>query len=199
MFDLIIFWLTTYGGWGVALLMFLENVFPPIPSELVMPFAGYLAADGTLSFSIVVLAGTIGSVAGAYLWYLVGVLLGEQRLRRLVEKHGKWLTLNNSDLEQALLWFQRHGAVAVFFGRMIPGIRTFISIPAGLTGMPVWLFICYTTFGSIIWTMALAAAGFFLKAQFDRVEAWLNPVTNVLLIGLAIVYLWRLLKTTPAE
>lgn len=199
MFDLIIFWLTTYGGWGVALLMFLENVFPPIPSELVMPFAGYLAADGTLSFSIVVLAGTIGSVAGAYLWYLVGVLLGEQRLRRLVEKHGKWLTLNNSDLEQALLWFQRHGAVAVFLGRMIPGIRTFISIPAGLTGMPVWLFICYTTFGSIIWTMALAAAGFFLKAQFDRVEAWLNPVTNVLLIGLAIVYLWRLLKTTPAE
>ena len=179
--------------------MFLENVFPPIPSELVMPFAGYLAADGTLSFSIVVLAGTIGSVAGAYLWYLVGVLLGEQRLRRLVEKHGKWLTLNNSDLEQALLWFQRHGAVAVFLGRMIPGIRTFISIPAGLTGMPVWLFICYTTFGSIIWTMALAAAGFFLKAQFDRVEAWLNPVTNVLLIGLAIVYLWRLLKTTPAE
>jgi membrane protein DedA with SNARE-associated domain len=199
LFDLIIFWLTTYGGWGVALLMFLENVFPPIPSELVMPFAGYLAADGTLSFSIVVLAGTIGSVAGAYLWYLVGVLLGEQRLRRLVEKHGKWLTLNNSDLEQALLWFQRHGAVAVFLGRMIPGIRTFISIPAGLTGMPVWLFICYTTFGSIIWTMALAAAGFFLKAQFDRVEAWLNPVTNVLLIGLAIVYLWRLLKTTPAE
>ncbi|MEH6832767.1 MAG: DedA family protein, partial [Sulfitobacter sp.] len=113
MFDLIISWLTALGEWGVALLMFLENVFPPIPSELVMPFAGYMAADGTFSFLTVVLAGTAGSVAGAYLWYLVGALLGEQRLRRLIEAHGKWLTLTTADLDRSLLWFKRHGAVAV--------------------------------------------------------------------------------------
>jgi len=199
MFDVITSWLGTLGGCGVASLMFLENVFPPIPSELVMPFAGYLAANGTLSFVVVVLAGTIGSVAGAYLWFVIGVSLGEQRLRRLIDRHGKWLTLSTADLDRSLLWFRRHDNAAVFFGRMIPGIRTFISIPAGLTGMPLGLFLSYTTIGSLLWCSALTGAGYLLNSHFDRVEGWLNPVTNMLLLALVTVYFWRLLRSSSVS
>lgn len=198
MFDLIISRLAAMGGWGVVLLMFLENVFPPIPSELIMPFAGYLAAEGTHSFVAVVLAGTTGSVMGTSLWYLVGARLGEQRLRHKIEKYGKWMALTTSELDRSLLWFKRHGEAAIFLGRMIPGIRTVISIPAGLTGMTFWPFIFYTALGSLIWTTALAAAGYVLKAQFGRVEAWLNPVVNVLLLTVVAAYFWRLLRSSSA-
>ncbi len=103
------------------------EVFPPIPSELVMPFAGYLAAEGSLNFVVLIIARTAGSAAGAYLWYLVGARMSEERLRRLIERNRKWLTLTTADLDRALLWFRRHDGAAVFFGRMIPGVRTFIS------------------------------------------------------------------------
>ena len=182
------------GGWGVGLLMLLENVFPPIPSEVVMPFAGFLAANGTLSFFAVIIAGTLGSLIGAYLWYAVGLRLGEARLRRLIEKYGRWLTISLSDLDRALIWFRKHDGPAVLLGRMIPGVRTLISVPAGLTGMPRRQFLFYTALGSLIWTTALALSGYILEAQFDRVQAWLNPITNALLLFLLAIYVWRLIR-----
>ncbi|SNR37997.1 DedA family protein [Puniceibacterium sediminis] len=194
MFDVITNWLSAMGSFGVALLMFLENVFPPIPSELVMPFAGYLSARGEMSFVTIVLLGTIGSVTGAVLWYWVGLWADETRLRRFIAGYGKWLTLSNEDLDRALAWFRRHGAGAVFFGRMVPGVRTLISVPAGLTRMPMLPFLLSTALGSFLWTVLLAAAGYLLRAHFDRVADWLNPITNALLLLLLGLYLWRALR-----
>lgn len=194
MFDIITNWLSAMGSLGVALLMFLENVFPPIPSELVMPFAGYLSAKGEMSFAAIVLMGTLGSVVGAVLWYWIGLWARETRLRRFIAAYGKWLTLSTEDLDRALAWFRRHGAGAVFFGRMVPGVRTLISVPAGLTGMPMLPFLLSTALGSFLWTALLAASGYLLRGHFDRVAHWLNPVTNALLLLLLGLYLWRALR-----
>ncbi|WP_373947213.1 DedA family protein [Paracoccus marcusii] len=199
MFDLITTWLAAMGSLGVGALMLLENVFPPIPSELIMPFAGYLAANGTLSFLAVVIAGTVGSVTGAFLWYWIGSFATEPRLRFFIARHGRWLTISVGDLERALSWFDRHGRTAVFLGRMVPGIRTLISIPAGMTGMRVLPFLIYTALGSLIWTTALTASGYILKAQFARVEVLINPVTNILLLLVATLYVWRLLNSRQSR
>lgn len=195
MFDVITNWLSALGSLGVALLMLLENVFPPIPSELVMPFAGYLSAKGQLSFVAIILMGTLGSVGGAALWYWVGRWTNEDRLRRFISAYGRWLTLTNQDLDRALAWFRRHGAGAVFFGRMVPGVRTLISVPAGLTRMPMLPFLLYSAVGSLLWTTALALAGYLLRSHFDRVADWLNPITNGILLLLLAVYLWRLVQS----
>ncbi|WP_146584743.1 DedA family protein [Puniceibacterium confluentis] len=195
MFDVITNWLSALGSLGVALLMLLENVFPPIPSELVMPFAGYLSAKGQLSFVAIILMGTLGSVGGAALWYWVGRWTNEDRLRRFISAYGRWLTLTNTDLDRALAWFRRHGAGAVFFGRMVPGVRTLISVPAGLTRMPMLPFLLYSAVGSLLWTTALALAGYLLRSHFDRVADWLNPITNGILLLLLAVYLWRLVQS----
>jgi membrane protein DedA with SNARE-associated domain len=194
MFDVITNWLVTMGSLGVGLLMLLENVFPPIPSELVMPFGGYLAARGDLGLLSVILMGTIGSVVGAMLWYWLGLWMNEKRLRRFIDAYGKWLTLSNEDLDRALDWFRRHGAGAVFFGRMVPGVRTLISVPAGLTRMPLLPFLACTALGSLLWTTALALAGYLMQDQFDRVASWMNPVTNALLLGFLGLYLWRVAR-----
>ncbi|MEP2682615.1 MAG: DedA family protein [Sulfitobacter sp.] len=194
MFEFITSLLASMGSLGVATLMLLENVFPPIPSEVIMPFAGYLAASGDLSFVSVVIAGTIGSAAGAFLWYWIGTLVSEARLRSLIARHGRWLTISEQDLDRSLAWFRRNGGKAVFLGRMVPGVRTLISVPAGMTGMPLLPFFLYTGLGSLIWTVALTILGYLLEAQFAKVETWINPVTNVLLGGLFVLYVWRLLR-----
>lgn len=195
MFDLITAVLTAIGSLGVALLMFLENVFPPIPSEVIMPLAGYLAASGELMVLSVIIAGTVGSVAGACLWYWIGSRATETGLRRLVIRYGRWLTISENDLDRSLSWFRQHGYATVLLGRMVPGVRTLISIPAGLTKMPLKPFLIYTTIGSIFWTTALTVAGYVLEAQFSKVEAWANPATDGLLFLIAATYVWRLISS----
>jgi membrane protein DedA with SNARE-associated domain len=118
--------------------MLLENVFPPIPSVLIMPLAGFVARKGNVSFWGAVAAGSLGSLAGAVFWYIVGRALGGERLRNWVERHGRWLSLSCESLDHAEDWFRRRGAASVFLGRLAPGVRTFISIPAGVYRMPVW-------------------------------------------------------------
>ncbi len=194
MFDLISGWIEAGGAAGVFALMLLENAFPPIPSELVMPLAGFKAAQGLMPLWLVVLAGTAGATAGAYLWYWIGSAIGADRLRRLVQRHGLWLTISEEDIDRALGWFDRHGEAAIFFGRMIPGVRTFISVPAGLAGMPKGRFLVLTALGSAIWTALLTAAGYILEAQYDLVKDWLNPVTSVIVAGMVGLYLWRLAR-----
>lgn len=182
------------GAAGVALLMFLENLFPPIPSELIMPLAGYLAAGGRLSLAGVIIAGTAGSVAGAVLWYELARRWGEVRFLRLIDRWGPWLTLSREDAGRALTWFRRWGPWAVFLARLVPGVRTLISVPAGLAGMPRGPFLILTVLGSALWVSLLAGAGLVLQAEYHRVATWIDPATTVILLGLLAIYLWRVLR-----
>ncbi|PRY95760.1 membrane protein DedA with SNARE-associated domain [Hasllibacter halocynthiae] len=191
MFDWIVSIMGTAGPAGVAFLMLLENVFPPIPSELVMPLAGFSAARGDMTLWAAILAGTGGSVGGAWLWYWAGARLGEDRLKRLAERHGRWLTLTPDEIDRADEWFRRHGRIAVLVGRLVPGVRTLISVPAGLSKMPLGAFLLYSSIGSLIWTGILAGAGYLLEGEYERVSHWLNPVSNVAVVVLVLIYLWR--------
>ncbi|MGX9856192.1 DedA family protein [Limimaricola variabilis] len=194
MFDFITSWIAAGGAFAVAFLMFLENVFPPIPSELVMPLAGYNAATGETNPILTLLGGLIGTVAGAWLWYELGRRLGRERLMRWIDRHGRWLTLTREDVERALGWFDRHGTAAIFFGRMIPTVRTLISVPAGLQRMGRIRFLLYTTAGSLVWVGALFGAGYLLESQYERVQGWLNPVTNGIIMVIVALYLWRVIR-----
>ena len=167
------------GYAGVTALTFLENLFPPIPSELVIPLAGFVAAQGKLRLLWVIVAGSVGSLAGAVLWYLIGRRIGERRLRAWVARHGRWLTIDADDLDRAQAWFKRHGPAAVFLGRLLPGVRTFISLPAGFAAMPLPGFILYSAAGTVIWTAALASAGVVLQANFGAVGRYIDIVGYV--------------------
>jgi membrane protein DedA with SNARE-associated domain len=190
MFDWITGVIEKLGYVGVAALTFLENVFPPIPSELVIPLAGFVAAQGKLSLIPVIVTASVGSLAGATLWYWIGKRVGERRLRAWVDRHGKWLTLGSEDVDKAQRWFRRRGNAAVFFGRLVPGVRTLISLPAGFAGMPVLPFLLYSALGTAIWTGALAYAGVMLQSNFTIVGDYVNVATNVILgiFGVFIAY-----------
>ena len=187
-------WITdtmiSLGYLGIGLLMFLENLFPPIPSELIMPLAGFTVAQGKMNFVLVVLAGTIGTILGALPWYYAGKLVGERRLRRLVDRYGKWLTLSGKDIDKANRWFNRHGAKTVLFCRLIPGVRTLISLPAGINQMPIALFLLYSTVGTALWVMLLTALGSFLGSNYTLVEAYLAPVAKLVLLGVFVAFLF---------
>lgn len=194
-------WITGFieggGAWAIAALMLLENVFPPIPSELIMPLAGFNAARGEIPLWLAILSGTAGSLAGACLWYLVGLGYGAERLRRAVARHGRWLTMTPAQLERAQDWFDRHGRAVVFFGRFIPTVRTLISVPAGIAHMPLPRFLLYTSLGSAIWCAALALAGFWLEDRYEQISTWLNPLSNAVIAGLVLAYVWRVIRWRP--
>ena len=164
----------TGGYLGVAGWTFLENLFPPIPSEAILPVAGFLVSSGELTFVGVVLAATVGSLAGALAFYGLGAWLGDARLRAFVQKYGRWLALDESDLDEAEAWFERHGGKAVLLGRVVPSLRSLISIPAGVAKMPLGRFTIYTTVGGAIWNTALVGAGVVLGDQWERVKPFLS-------------------------
>lgn len=185
------------GYLGIFLLMVAENIFPPIPSEMIMPFAGYVAAEGTLSLPIVVLAGALGSLAGVWVWYELARWLGAERLRILAARHGRWLTLSPADLDRADVWFDAHAGKMVLLGRLIPGIRTLISIPAGVFGMSRLAFLAYSALGTAIWAAALAFAGYHLRADFGDVGAYVDPVSTAVMVILVGTYLYRVATWSP--
>ncbi len=183
---------------GVALMMFLENVFPPIPSELIMPAAGFAAAIGELSLISVIIAGTIGSVLGALPLYYLGSRLDETRLIRLTERYGKYLLITPKDIVSAQAWFDRHGKTVVFFGRMIPAIRSLISIPAGMARMSLLPFLMLTAMGSMIWSALLAYAGFVLGANYEKVGIYIESVSHYVVLLMVLIFsylLYRRIKT----
>lgn len=183
---------------GVALMMFLENVFPPIPSELIMPAAGFAAAIGELSLISVIVAGTIGSVLGALPLYYLGSRLDETRLIRLTERYGKYLLITPKDIVSAQAWFDRHGKTVVFFGRMIPAIRSLISIPAGMARMSLLPFLMLTAMGSMIWSALLAYAGFVLGANYEKVGIYIESVSHYVVLLMVLIFsylLYRRIKT----
>lgn len=191
MFDWIIAAIAQYGYLGIALLMFAENVFPPIPSELIMPFAGFVATRGQLDPVGVVAAGVAGSLAGAMPWYWAGRRLGRARLQRLAERHGRWLTVSADDVARAERWFDRHGAAAVLMGRLVPAIRSVISAPAGMVRMPLPRFVLWSAVGTLLWSAALTSLGWLLESQYARVADWLDPVSKAVLAAIAVSYAYR--------
>lgn len=201
MFDGIVDFIAQTGYLGVFLLMVLENLFPPIPSELIMPLAGFAAAKGDLSASGVLLAGTAGSVLGALPWYYAGYFFGSERLKRLAERFGRWMTISPREVDSAADWFERHGWKATLFGRLIPAIRTLISTPAGMVAMPMRAFLFYSTLGSLVWIAALTSAGYLLHGQYHLVTDYIDPLSKVVVLAVVGLYLYRLLahKGTDAE
>jgi membrane protein DedA with SNARE-associated domain len=194
MFDFITGWIEQGGLLAVGFLMILENVFPPIPSELIMPLAGFLAAQGSMSMIAVILVGTAGSVLGCLIWYWLARVWGQERFLRFIDRHGVWLTLDREEAERAMRWFERYGPVAVLIGRMIPTVRTLIAVPAGLAGMSLWTFVLYASIGGLLWTGLLAGAGYLLKENYEQVEHWLNPVTTGVIVLIVALYLYRLVR-----
>lgn len=188
-----------YGVVGIGLLMFLENIFPPIPSEIIMPLAGYQAANGDMSIWMVIIAGTIGSLFGIIPWYYLGLFFGEERIARLADRYGRWMTMTANDVEQADRWFRRYGFWAVFLGRLIPTVRTLISIPAGLSRMPFATFILFSAIGTLIWTAGLAFAGYLLASQYELVDQYVGPVSNAVIVLVVVIYLYRVITFKPSE
>ena len=191
MFEWITSVITSLGYFGVAMLTFLENVFPPIPSELIIPLAGFVAASGTLRLDVVIAAASLGSLLGTAIWYEIGRRVGERRLKSWVEDHGAWLTLSVQDVERAQQWFRRHDRVAVLLGRLVPGVRTFVSLPAGFARMPRAKFWLFSAIGTGIWTAALAYAGVALQANYEVVGDYVNTATNLLLAAFGAFMLRR--------
>jgi membrane protein DedA with SNARE-associated domain len=179
------------GYLGIALLMFLENLFPPLPSEVIMPMAGFTAADGELNIVAVLAAGTAGTLAGALFWYAVAKRLGEERLQCWASRHGRWITLSPDDLKRIDKWFDKHSRWAVPLGHLVPGIRTLISIPAGIFGMKLPRFVALTLLGAGIWTSALGLAGYALGSRYEQVERYLGPASTAIMAAIFLWYVYR--------
>lgn len=176
----------TLGYVGIALLMLLECVFPPIPSELIVPLAGFATVRGDYSFFWVCFAATVGSVLGALVLYYLGKLVGGERLMGWADKYGKWLGVSSKDITRAIGWFDKHGMLVVFFCRFIPGIRSLISIPAGMAGMPMLPFLTLTTLGSALWVIALAYGGVLLGENYAVVGQYIDPVSKAVLAAVLL-------------
>lgn len=199
MFEFITDFLEKSGYLGVFALMALENIFPPIPSEMIMPFAGFVAARGDLNVLGVLLAGTAGSVAGALPWYYAARVYGCERLKRLAGKHARWLTVTPDDIDTALAAFRKHGKKAVLFGRLVPAVRTLISVPAGLGNMSLGQFLLYSSIGSLAWTGLLTAAGFMLENKYEEVSKYVDPVSKTVLGAMLAWYLYRVVTWRKPE
>ena len=187
------------GYYAIVFLMFLENVFPPIPSELIMPLAGFIVTRGELTFAGVVAAGTLGSILGALPFYYVGKLVGMEHLKLWADRYGRWLTVTSRDLDEGKAWFDKYGGVTVLLCRLIPGIRSLISIPAGIANMNMGIFLLYTTIGTCIWSTLLAYAGYLLGVNYDKVEVYLGPASKVVLGAIVIIYIYRVITFKPAS
>lgn len=174
----------TLGGPGAAVAVGLDNLFPPIPSELILPLAGFTAAQGRFSLVEALLWTTAGSVIGAIIVYLVGYIFGRERTRKFITMLP---LVKESDFDHAERWFAKHGTKAVFFGRMVPLVRSFISVPAGIERMSFWVFLALTTFGSLLWNTIFVVSGYFLGANWHVVDEYAGIFQYVVIAAIAIL------------
>ena len=158
----------------ICFAMFLENLIPPIPSEIIMPLGGFFVYQGDLNFYVLVFFGLLGTVLGALPWYYLGRFLNEKKLANFVESKGKFLGINSKDFNKSKLWFDKYGVSLVFWGRLIPGIRTLISVPAGIELMPLKKFLVWTTLGSLIWVILLSLSGYVFGENYRIIETYLD-------------------------
>ncbi len=187
------------GYLGVGFLMFLETVFPPIPSEVIMPVAGLAAARGKMDIFAVIASGTAGAMLGNYFWYFAARVVDIKRFKPFIERFGRWLTLDWHEIERAEKLFGTRGWAIVFFGRMLPTLRSLISIPAGLLHMRLSTFMLWSTLGTGIWTASLGMAGFILGRHFSQVETIIGPLSIAVMAAIIIAYVWRLWRWRPAK
>ena len=196
--NIIIEIMNNYGYIGICLLILLENVFPPIPSEVILTFGGFMTVNSNLSILGVIIASTIGSVLGAIILYYLGKILNKERLIKIVKsKYGKLLRVKPKDIESADEWFDTKGNKTVFFCRFIPIVRSLISIPAGMSEMPIFKFFIYTLFGSLIWNTALVLVGAFAGNKRDLIVSIINEMSHIILILIVIVviiFIYRFYK-----
>jgi membrane protein DedA with SNARE-associated domain len=200
-FDWVAEWvisvIETLGYLGLTVLVALENIFPPIPSELILPLAGFLTGQDRLSFPLVLVATTLGSLLGALLLYGIGMAAGQRGIRRLFERYGHWALLTSEDLTRAENWFDRYGPVAVFIGRLVPVVRSLVSIPAGYRRMPLGQFLLLTGFGSALWNGALVSLGWALGENWRQIEeyvAWLQYLVIAAVAVLVLRFVWQRLR-----
>jgi membrane protein DedA with SNARE-associated domain len=179
------------GYVGIFLLMFLETIFPPIPSEVIMPIAGVRAAQGPLTLWGVIASGTAGAMLGNLFWYALARVIGLRRFRPFIEKYGRWLTMDWDDVEKAERLFGRFGGAIVSIGRVLPTIRSIISIPAGMLEMRLKSFLLWSTLGTAAWTAMLASAGWGLGKAFQDIERVLGPLSTGVIVLIVAAYLWR--------
>ena len=183
----------------IGLAMFLENLIPPIPSEIIMPLGGFFVYKGDLNFYILIISGLIGTVIGALPWYFLGKLLNEKKLANFIDRKGKFVGISLKDLDKSRIWFDKYGVMLVFWGRLIPGIRTLISVPAGIELMPINKFLIWTSLGSLIWVIFLTSAGYLFGENYAIIELYvdnfkviLKPIFVILLLYFFIRFLKKL-------
>jgi len=186
------------GLLGVFLLMVAENLFPPIPSEVLMPLAGFAAARGQLPLAGVIVAGILGSIAGNAVWFEIARAYGRQRMRRLIEKTGRYTGIGSERVIEAEEALRRNGPAAVFLARMMPGLRTGISVPAGLVELPRAVFYGWTALGTAIWTTGLTMAGYLLEDKFHLVESYAGPIGLSIMVLVFGVIGWRVMRARRA-
>ena len=183
----------------ICFAMFLENIIPPIPSEIIMPLGGFFVYQGNLNFYILVIFGLIGTILGTLPWYYLGRFLNEKKLSNFIESKGKFLGISSKDLNKSKLWFDKYGVSLVFWGRLIPGIRTLISVPAGIELMPIKKFLVWTTLGSLIWVIFLSFSGYVFGENYkivglylDNLKVFIKPILFIILVFFIIKYLKNL-------
>lgn len=184
--------ITTLHYGGVVLLMAIESANIPLPSEVIMPFAGFLVAQGALNLYLVALAGAIGCVIGSIFSYYLGAWGG----RPLIEKYGKYILISRHDLDLAEHWFTKHGEIIVFFGRLLPVIRTFISFPAGIARMNFWRFVIYSFLGSLPWSLLLAFIGYKLGEHWENIRTYFHNFDGLILVLIVIAIIWWVWRHT---
>ena len=192
--EIIIQMMNQFGYWGIALLIAIENIFPPIPSEVILTFGGFMTTSTDMNIGLVAFFATVGSVVGALVLYGIGRILNEERLERwLGGKLGKFLHLKPSDVQKADAWFQKKGKFTVFFCRFIPIIRSLISIPAGMAKMNMWMFLLLTTVGTSIWNIVLVWLGSIAGDSWELIVGYIGIYSSIVLasigvIGLLVLY-----------
>ena len=197
MSDWIIKLIEDAGYLGVGFLMFLETVFPPIPSEVIMTVSGLAAARGKMDITAVIAAGTSGAMLGNYFWYLAARVIGIERFKPLILRWGRYLTLDWHEIEKAEKLFGTQGWAIVFFGRMLPTLRSLISIPAGLLHMRLMTFVIWSTIGTAGWTALLGLAGYSMGKTFKEVDNFVGPIAIAVMVVIVLGYVWRLITWKP--
>ena len=183
--------MTALGEWGVGLLVLLETVFPPLPSEVILPLAGFLSSQGAITLPLVMATATAGAWLGALLLYGLGARLGLERSIRML---ARLPLVDRADFERAAGWFDRHGRASIFFGRLVPGVRSLISLPAGAARMPLWSFTLFTLAGSGIWNSLLIGAGAALGSSYGTVERYADVLNYLVYAALALLLGWLVVR-----
>ena len=179
---------------AICFAMFLENIIPPIPSEIIMPLGGFFVYQQKLNFYILVFWGLLGTIIGSLPWYYLGKSVNERRLSNFLDKKGKYLGITSEDLAKSKRWFDKYGASLVFWGRLVPGIRTLISVPAGMELMPIKKFLVWTTLGSLIWVTLLTYAGYIFGENYRMIDMYLAQIKYFVKPILILILLYFFIK-----